>query len=105
MTTRFPLTLVAVLGAVLLLSACSEYNDERGRGDAGITARDASPAIVVNMPDGFSNVAIKCAGPNGVYVTTQNANGKQLTVVENDPNCADRALLDFDGAVETESLE
>lgn len=47
-----------------------------------------SPAQVVTMPDGFSNVASKCDGPNRIYVIfhLDSAYGA-LSVVPNDPRC------------------
>lgn len=57
--------IAAALATAALLfgaTACSSYNDERGKGDAPVQDRkgDDSPAQVINMPDDFRNVAIKC---------------------------------------------
>ncbi len=55
-------------------TGCSNYNDERGKGDAPVAGRkgDDSPAKVSNMPDAFPNAAAKClAGfPPYAFVTT-----------------------------------
>lgn len=77
-----------IIGAGLVLAlglaACSGYNEERGRGDAPVGSRDDSRADIVNMPDQFANVAIKCHGPNGIYTTTRQA---APVIVPNDPLC------------------
>ncbi len=79
--------LVLAALTVLALTACSEFNDERGKGDAPVEKRDDGPAEVVNFPDGFSNVAHKCDGHgHRIYVTTQANGGKQMTVIA-DPSC------------------
>lgn len=56
-----------------------------GIGDAPVGDRDDTPAAVVNMPDRFANVAMKCMGPNGVYVSTREA--APVVVVASDPLC------------------
>ena len=50
-----------------------------------INAPDGS---VVNFPDGFTNVAVKCDGPNRVY-SAYHGDGKYaaVTVVADDPRC------------------
>lgn len=81
---------LVVLAAALVAGGCgvvNEHNDERGRGDAPVESRDDSAKEVINFPDTFSNVAHACDGHgHRVYVTTQNANGKQLAVID-DPSC------------------
>jgi hypothetical protein len=72
---------------ILILAGCgSKYNDHRGRGDAPVKGNsgDDSPAIVINFPDGFMNVAFKCIGPNGIYTHTREA---APVIVKDDPNC------------------
>ena len=69
--------------ALVALAACGA-SDSRGIGDAGVKSYDDTKAVVVNMPDQFSNVAFKCLGPNGIYVTTRQA---APVVVKDDPNC------------------
>lgn len=76
------LLLVAALAVGLV--ACSEHNDKRGRGDAPVGTRDDSPARIINMPDQFANVAVKCDRGNGLYVSTREA---PPVVIVNDPNC------------------
>lgn len=43
---------------------------------------------MIEMPDGFSNIASKCDGPNRVYVVfhSDSAYGS-VAVVANDPRC------------------
>jgi hypothetical protein len=70
--------LVGGLMAALLLFgavACSDYNDERGKGDAPVAGRkgDDSPVPCTNMPDGFANVCAKCVyhfAPWAITTTT-----------------------------------
>jgi hypothetical protein len=81
----FTVAFFALFGASC--GAVDDYRDDRGRGDAPVANYDDSGAVVLNFPDRFSNVAVKCHGPNGVYVTTQNEAGKEMRVVANDPNC------------------
>lgn len=71
-----------VLLIVLLLASCSDYNDERGKGDAPVGNRVEEPVDVIFMPDGFSNVATVCYQGYRVFVSTQNSNGKQMEVVK-----------------------
>jgi hypothetical protein len=76
MTHKTMLRLAAVGTAVgVLLGGCSEYNDKRGKGDAPVEDRegDDKPAVVVNFPDGFANVALKCYGGTGFVSTTREA--------------------------------
>jgi len=81
-------TFVATVAAVLALSACGESTQ-----DSGVNNRDTGPADLINMPDGYSNVAHKCDGPNMVYVIYHGsfAEGPKaygsLAVVANDPRC------------------
>lgn len=61
--------------AVLTLAGCSEYNDQRGKGDAPVQNRegDDKPAVVINFPNEFANVAIKCYGGTALLTTTREA--------------------------------
>lgn len=70
--------------ALVVLASCGEYNDKRGRGDAPVASTDDTPAVVVNFPDLFMNVAFKCLGSNGIYTHTRE--GAPI-VVPNDTNC------------------
>ncbi|WP_327719855.1 hypothetical protein OG381_34270 [Streptomyces sp. NBC_00490] len=84
----------ALVGALLLFGAvgCSEYNDERGKGDAPVAGRggDDSAKHVTNNPDGFGNVATGCVyGAPGFryFVTTNTGSAPSNLVVRVDEAC------------------
>ena len=83
----FKATIVAIALTIGLVS-CSGYNDDRGKGDAPVKSKDDSPAVVINFPDGFLNVAFKCLNGNGIYTHTREA---APVVVVDDPNCDEGA--------------
>ena len=59
--------------------------------DASVGVRDHAPANVLNMPNGWSNVAHKCDGPNMVYATDHgDSYSSSLAVAANDPRCKDK---------------
>lgn len=71
--------------AAIVLTACGGYNNDRGRGDAPVGGKDSAPADVLNFPDLFANVAMKCDGHgHRVYVTTRD--NTPPTVIT-DPSC------------------
>jgi hypothetical protein len=85
--TIFFLVLVTIAVALVFISACGEFNKDAPAGE-----RNTGPADIINMPDGFSNVAHKCDGPNMVYVIYHGnfSDPKpygSLAVVANDPRC------------------
>jgi len=55
---------IVAASALLLLgaTACSSYDDHRGKGDAPVAGGkgDDSAASCTNMPDGFPNTCTKC---------------------------------------------
>lgn len=70
------------------LPGCSEKTQEPFRDAPTAQERNTSPAIVIEMPDGFSNVAGKCDGPNYLYVAFKgDMNRASIAVVPNDPRC------------------
>jgi hypothetical protein len=79
--------LLGLLTIAALLGGCSKAV-ERFQ-DAPRAATNTSPADVITMPDGFSNVAAKCDGPNRVYVVfhSDSAYGS-VAVAPNDPRCS-----------------
>lgn len=87
MKRRIALSAAAVIllvGGGGLLAACSEaYGDAPVEGKA-----DRSAAKQFQMPDGFSNFAAKCDGPNMVY-TLYHGSGAYggIAVAPNDPRC------------------
>lgn len=78
------LFVIPVLVATLGLTAC-------GGRDAGKGTRDTGDALgIVNMPNHFNNVAVKCFRGNGLYVTNNSGDGgtgSSLAVVIKDPVC------------------
>lgn len=68
---------IVAASALLLFgaTACSNYNDHRGKGDAPVAGGkgDDSPAYCTNMPDGYPNTCTKCVpgfAPWALTVTT-----------------------------------
>lgn len=73
----------------LALTGCGEENKDAPRG-----TEETGPADIIQFPDGFSNIAHKCDGPNMVYSATNGAgtgNAKStraaIAVIANDPRC------------------
>lgn len=68
-------TIIAAALALVFMAGCSEFNDQRGKGDAPVENRsgDDKPAVVINMPDGFANAAIKCYSGTAIVSTTREA--------------------------------
>lgn len=89
------LTGAAVVALSVSLTACGQtgHNISRGQGDVPVGAQDRTPAkMVVNFPDAWGNVAIKCYGVNGLYEVTHNDNSRPpVWVVPNDPMCKEGA--------------
>lgn len=77
----------ALLAGALALSGCGMKAAEPFK-DAQRGATNNGPADTITMPDGFSNVAAKCDGPNRVYVIfKQDFTYGSVAVVPNDPRC------------------
>lgn len=77
--------LAAAAASVVLLVGCGTA--ERGTVDSPVEAgpqQNNAPAHIVNFPDGFPNIAIKCDGRTGIYTTTREA---APTVIPDDPRC------------------
>jgi hypothetical protein len=88
-TKRLTALAAAAVLTVTMLTGCGEENRDAPRG-----TEDTGPADIIQFPDGFSNVAHKCDGPNMVYSATNGAgtdNAKStraaIAVVANDPRC------------------
>ncbi|MEU0940364.1 hypothetical protein [Embleya sp. NPDC005971] len=79
---------LAVCAVLLLgLTACGDKATEPFK-DAPRAGTNNSPARIVTNPDGFSNVAAKCDGPNMLYVAYHGDNAyAAITVVADDPRC------------------
>lgn len=76
------------VGTILTLSAssCDKVNEPYR--DAPRGASNTAPADTITFPDGFSNVASKCDGPNRVYVIFKaDFTYGSVAVVPNDPRC------------------
>lgn len=77
---------------VLLLSGCSAtHNDAPEPSSSNII--NGSHTQVIQMPNGFRNVAFTCYGNVGVYVTSRGCDtctivGSDIAVLANDPHCA-----------------
>src|SRR4029453_4331946 len=79
--------LAIVIMTIGLSGACSGKQLERYN-DAPVGVQNTGPADVMNMPDGFSNVATKCDHGNRVYVIFHNdAAYGSVAVVAKDPTC------------------
>jgi len=93
--TRRRWTTTAAVGVAALavslgaLASCGQKAQEPFQ-DAERGATNDSPADTITFPDGFSNVASKCDGPNRVYVLFKSdAAYGSVDVVPNDPRCVD----------------
>ena len=95
MTRTKIMALVAVAAAVLLTGCNSDSKRVEQYKDASVAGRNEDPAVIGTMPDGFSNWARKCDGPNMVYTIFHYNNNKEnggdtygsISVVPNDPRC------------------
>ncbi|MFG1872188.1 hypothetical protein [Micromonospora arborensis] len=80
----------AALGVTLtaVLSGCGGKFTEPFKDAPRSKNINSAPADTVTMPDGFSNVATKCEGPNRVYVVYHGDKPYgSIAVVANDPRC------------------
>jgi len=78
--------LILVIVAVLFAASCSEWNDDRGKGDAPVDQRPDQTVNVYPNGDGYPNIAWFCIGGNGVYTTTREA---PPVIIPDDPECYD----------------
>lgn len=90
--TRRPsaqLSIVAVAATlVATLTGCGTGKISEPFRDAPRGATNSAPADVIEMPDGFSNVATKCDHGNRVYVIFKSDSPYgALAVVAQDPKC------------------
>lgn len=68
-----------------LLGGCAASS--RGTKDSPVepaAQQDNLAPHIINMPDGFMNLAFKCNGTDGIYAHTRDA---APVIVPNDPNC------------------
>lgn len=92
MTDKIIITTVAAIGiagTVLSTAVACSNKSQQTYNDAPRTAvQNDAPATVGNMPDGFSNFARKCDGPDMVYTIFHNDSPYgAIAVVANDPRC------------------
>lgn len=73
-----------------LLAACSEFNDDRGIGDAPVEQQPDEERRVWPNANEFPNISAFCIGGNGVYTTTREA---PPAIVPDDPECAEDGVL------------
>lgn len=88
MKTKRVIAIVA-LASVTVTSGCGLIESRkttRGRGDTGIVAVDGTKAYVIEMPDGFSNVATKCVWEGVRAFSGNGKEGKPIAVIA-DPEC------------------
>jgi hypothetical protein len=80
--------LAIVVVAVAVLSGCAIENHKasRGRGDTGIVEVDGTEAYVIEMPNGFANVATKCIWEGVRAFSGTGDEGKGIAVIA-DPGC------------------
>jgi hypothetical protein len=79
-----------MLGLVVAVgvAACGDKGTEQFRDAPRGADLNNEPADILTMPDGFSNVAHKCDGPNMVYVIFhENRPYGSVAVAPNDPRC------------------
>lgn len=83
------LALVACLGAVALSStACMDKATQPFQDSGRTGVKNTDPADIIEMPDGFNNMATKCDHGNRVYVTYHgDSKYGSITVVPQDPSC------------------
>jgi hypothetical protein len=90
--TRFVTAVSAVgvgLVAVGVISACGMQKADEPFQDAPRGQTNSQPANVIEMPDGFSNVAHKCVGTGKlrVFVLFKGDHPYGSIAVEEDPAC------------------
>ena len=89
-------TLLAALAVagVLALTAGSCDVDSSGTGDAPISGYDDSSVFVINMPDGYPNVAVKCVGDTAIYASTHTEQRPATLKIEHeDPWCEEGGFI------------
>lgn len=79
---------IVVLGlAGLVLTGCAKAAEPFHDAQTS-SSRNSAPAQVIEFPDGFSNMAGKCDGPNYVYSGFHGDDNRiAIAVVAGDPRC------------------
>lgn len=91
--TLFPI----ILAITVALTGCGFLDTQTDTAfeevrDVQVASRDDTPAVIIQMPNNYSNVAFKCHGTVGVYVTSNRApdgtpKGRAISTVKDDPSC------------------
>lgn len=81
-------SIVAAVALALTLAGCGAKVTEPFKDAPTSSQRNSGTAQVVEFPDGFSNLAGKCDGPNYIYSGYHgDGNRMAIAVVPNDPRC------------------
>lgn len=80
------LVVAAVLVAVAVLAGCGKTTEPFR--DAGVSSVNNSKAVEVTMPDGFSNMSVKCVAPGVLGASAYHGDGNRAAVaLVADPLC------------------
>ena len=79
----------------LVLVSCGSDAAMQEFNDSGKLSNLDTDALVISMPDGFSNIAAKCVGTDLVY-SAMNTNGRAIAVSSEHPWCSDGILTNLD---------
>jgi len=80
--------IMVLVTLVLAIAACSDKAQEPFKDAPRSGQNNDDPAEVLNMPDGFSNLATKCDGHgNRVYVVYHGNHPYGTVAVIRDPGC------------------
>lgn len=80
--------LALVVGLAIALVGCSQKGQEQFKDSPRTGNRNATPADIISMPDGFSSVATKCDHGNRVYVAFKgDANRAAIAISPHDATC------------------
>lgn len=87
---RSSLVLVGVV-ATFGAAACAP-DQQGGAGDAPIARVETEPWVILNNVDGFPNIATRCRGTTGIYVTrSADDSSDTMEILPNDPACTGAA--------------
>lgn len=84
--------LAIALLAAFSLTACADQFDTFGEDlrDVRVDTRNDEPASIIQMPNGYSNVAYKCEGTTMIYSSSNGKTvtaGRSIAVVPEHPDC------------------
>ena len=89
---KISITIAATL-VLAGVSACSSYDDERGKGDAAVTdgfghrKGNDNPKMVTNFPNDFANISTSCVAPGFRAFVTTATHADGFFLVMPDPKC------------------